>query len=52
MLGHFLCGVEGVKDFVNIHLHCPQPEKHEQTVDVAQLWKNFRGRHALKIAFF
>ena len=35
--GHFLCGVERVKRFVNIHLHHQKPKKDRQNVDVGPL---------------
>jgi len=48
-MGHFLCGVEGVKRFVNIRLHCnvSQPVKDQQNVDVATPWKILYGRSRL-----
>jgi len=38
-IGHFLYDVERVKHFVNVHLHCQQPEKDKQNVDVAHTEK-------------
>jgi len=45
---HFLCGVERVKHFMNIHLHCQQPEKDKQYVDVVPPWKISANAHLLR----
>jgi len=42
---HFLCGVERVKLFANIHLHCIVSNlKRMCNISTLFLWKNFCGR--------
>ena len=43
--GHFLCGVERIKRFVNVHVHRQQPEKDKQNVDFTPLGKNSAEAH-------
>jgi len=39
---HFLCGIDRVKYFVNVCLHCQQPEKDKQMSTLPPLEKFLR----------
>jgi len=44
-MGHFFCGVERVKRFVNVHLHCIISNlKRISKMSTCPPWKNFCGR--------
>jgi len=51
-VGHFLCGVARVKHYVNVYLHCQQPEMDNENVDFACPGKIFEDAHACVICVY